>query len=308
VGAIDAPHRLALGAAWPEHYALDMHPSFQCTVGAQPGSFTIMGNPRQWILRDGKAYQLALDTRNANYTVVHWRDPGSAQYPVRYDRASGAWHYDGSADATADFTAAAAAGGPRAGLDRARKVHEVLGHLSLQDLLLQGKQQLASEWGLQLNERVRTRERLMRAAQIRLNDVMQRATQGALDQHASAGALRDDLRRRRLEARDARSEYRDFIRLQPALHLQRQRYEVWRLSREVAGVLPRTDTRVLGLVPRALALDAVPAAAAAAAARGVGAPAMARHGGAAQSTTMQATTTQSATAESTAMAPTTQPR
>jgi hypothetical protein len=83
---------------------------------------------------------------------------------------------------------------------------------------------------------------------------MRRATQGPPDQRTQAEVLRNEVRMRRSEARDARSEYLGFIKLQPALHLQRQRYEVWRLSHELAGVLPRADTRVLDPVPRALAL------------------------------------------------------
>ncbi|WP_460901761.1 hypothetical protein [Paraburkholderia jirisanensis] len=306
-GAVPTQHRLALGAAWPEHYALDMHPSFQCTVGAQPGSFAIMGNPRQWILHDGKAYRLVLDTQNATYAVVHWRDPDSARYPVRYDRASGAWLYDGApAAATAAATAAAidaTAGGPHDGPERERKVHELLGHLSLQDLLLQSKQRLASEWGLQLDERVRTRERLAQVAQWRLNHEMRRAAQGAPEQRAQAEALRNHARMRRLEARDARSEYLGFIRLQPALHLQRQRYEVWRLSHKVAAVQPRADTRVLDPMPPAIALGKAPAAEAG----GVETRGVARQGDATQGATTRGIPTPVTTTQATTTPVTTTP-
>jgi len=245
----DAPqalHRPALAPAWPEHYGLDMPPSVQREVSAHPGTFAIAGYPHQWILRAGKAYRVVLDARNATYTIVNWRDSHSAPpYPVRYDPANREWRYHGEAEP----------GAVRSRDARDRDVHQIVGHLSMHDLLLQQRQMLACQWGMQLRERVRTAERRVGAAQ-RAFDNARRAAQDGAQPQADLAGLHAALRARQLSAIDERAAYRGFIRLQPSLHLQRQRYGVWHVTHELTGTRPRTDPRTIGLVPRAAARGA----------------------------------------------------
>jgi len=250
--APEAAHHPALAPApapaWPEHYALDMRPCFQPAVSFHPGTFAIAGNPNQWILRDDKAYRVVPDTRNATYAIVDWRNPRSAPYPVRYDRASGEWSYYAAAQPGASGVAR-----PRA--SRESDVQEILGHLSMQDLLLEQRQMLASRSGIQYLENERATARDLTKARRAFGNALRRAAQGGVRERRELGAQRDELRALQRAAADARAVYRGFIRLQPALNLQRQRYEVWRVAHELTGTRPRTDTRTQWPAPPATALD-----------------------------------------------------
>jgi hypothetical protein len=129
----DAAQRGSPPSIWPQSYALETKP-IEYATSDTPGVLVNQHDGQKFIFHDGEAYAVKYDSGNATYQVVSPNDRARPAYPVRLDKDTGQWIFNGDTGLK---------GGGDTPPDRQRllqrqaDIHREIMHLSLRERALQ---------------------------------------------------------------------------------------------------------------------------------------------------------------------------